>query len=336
LPARRGGQKLSVTMNWQAIPKVELHVHLDCALSYDSAAALAPGLARAQYESDFCAPERCRSLPELISPAARAVALLQDEPSLRMAVRDLVDQLAADRVVYAEIRFAPLLHTERGMQPDRVVAVVADELRAATASHELDARLLLCTLRHFSHEQSLATARLAIEHAGTVVGLDLAGDEGGHPLDAHVAAFALASEHGVSCTAHAGEGAGPDSVRATIERLRPSRIGHGVRAAEDAELVAQLRERGLHLEVCPSSNVQIGLYPDIAAHPIDLLRRHGVSVGVNTDGRALSRLSLSREYERVAAALGWTESDFLACNLAAIDAAFAPAEVKRRARQRLE
>jgi adenosine deaminase len=322
-------------MSWQSIPKVELHVHLDCALSYDSASALAAGLTRAEYEAGFCAPEKCRSLPELISPVTRSVALLQDEPALRMVVRDLVAQLVADRVVYAEIRFAPLLHTERGLPPDQVVAIVADELRAATAGHDLEARLLLCTLRHFSQEQSLVTARLAIEHAGAVVGLDLAGDEGGHPLDAHVAAFALAREHGVSCTAHAGEGAGPDSVRNTVERLRPSRIGHGVRAAEDAELVALLRERGLHLEVCPSSNVQMGLYPDIAAHPIRFLRKQGVSVGVNTDGRTLSRLSLTREYERVAAALGWTESDFQACNLAAIDAAFAPHEVKQRARQRL-
>jgi adenosine deaminase len=322
--------------SWQSLPKVELHVHLDCALSFESVARLAPELERAAYEAAFCAPEVCRSLPELIAPAVRAVALLQDEAALRLAARDLADQLAADHVVYAEVRFAPLLHLEAGLSPDDVVTIVGDELRAAASARGVEARLLLCALRHFSPEKSLATARLAIAHAASgVVGLDLAGDEGGHPLEAHVAAFALAREHGLACTAHAGEGAGPASVADTLERLRPARIGHGVRSAEDAEVVARLRDRGVHLEVCPTSNVQVGLYADIAAHPLQALRAQGVSVGINTDGRTLSRLTLSREYERVAAAFGWTPRDFETCNLAALDAAFAPADVKARARQRL-
>jgi adenosine deaminase len=266
----------------------------------------------------------------------RAVALLQDGAALRLAVRDLAAQLAADHVVYAEVRFAPLLHLQAGLAPDEVVAIVGDELRAAAAAHDIEARLLLCALRHFSPEQSLATAELAVRHvASGVVGLDLAGDEGGHPLDAHVAAFALARERGLPCTAHAGEGAGPGSVADTLERLRPARIGHGVRSMEDARVVAQLCERAVHLEVCPSSNVQMRLYPDIAAHPLAALRAQGVSVGVNTDGRTLSRLTLNREYERVASAYGWTARDFEACNLAALDAAFAPPEVVERARQRL-
>lgn len=321
---------------WQSLPKVELHVHLDCALSFESVARLAPGFERAGYEAAFSAPELCRDLPELIAPAVRAVALLQDEAALRLAVRDLAAQLAADHVVYAEVRFAPLLHLERGLSPDEVVAIVGDELRAAAGAHGIEARLLLCALRHFSPGESLATAELAARHvASGVVGLDLAGDEGGHPLDAHVAAFAFARERGLPCTAHAGEGAGPGSVADTLERLRPARIGHGVRSVEDAGVIARLVERGVHLEVCPTSNVQIGLYPDVAAHPLAALRAQGVSVGVNTDGRTLSRLTLSREYERVAAAYGWTARDFEACNLAALEAAFAPPEVVERARRRL-
>jgi adenosine deaminase len=325
-----------MSTNWHGLPKVELHVHLDCALSYESAAQLEPGLDLGGFEARFCAPPVCRSLPELIYPAEQAVALLQDEPALRLVARDLVGQLAADGVVYAEVRFAPLLHVRRGLSPDRVVAVVADELGRAAAARGIEARLLLCCLRHFSQEQSLTTARLAIEHAGIVVGLDLAGDEGGFPLDAHVAAFALAREHGVACTAHAGEGAGPDSVADALERLRPRRIGHGVRSIEDADLVGRLRERGIHLEVCPSSNVQIGLYRDVAAHPVRRLRELGVSVGLNTDGRSLSRLTLALEYERLARAFGWTASDFRDCNLAALDASFATPEVVARVRRVIE
>jgi adenosine deaminase len=323
-------------MDWRTVPKVELHVHLDCALGYESASALRPGLERAEYEATFRAPERCGSLPELIAPVARSVALLQDEAGLRTVVRDLVGQLADDHVVYAEVRFAPLLHLEQGLAPDEVVAIVAGELGAAAGAAGIDARLLLCTLRHFGSDQSLATARLAVAGAaGLVVGLDLAGDEGGHALDAHVAAFALARDHGVPCTVHGGEGAGPESVREILDRLRPRRIGHGVRSIEDGELVARLAAAGVHLEVCPTSNVQMALYPEVAAHPLQALRAAGVSVGVNTDGRTLSRLTLTREYERVAAAFGWTADDFRACNLAALDAAFGPPAALRRARERL-
>jgi adenosine deaminase len=322
---------------WRQLPKVELHTHLDGALSYQAAALLQPGLSPETYRERFVAPSRCRDLLELLTPFTHALALEQSEQGLRVATRDLVAQLAADQVLYAEVRFAPLLHLEGGLSPGAVVDIVSDELLQRSRESDLEARLLLCTVRHFTREQSLETARLVLEKAagGVVAGLDLAGDEAGHPLDPHVEAFARVRAAGLPCTAHAGEAAGPASVGETIDRLRPVRVGHGVRAIEDPAMVSRLRERGIHLEICPSSNVQIGLYPSVSAHPLAALRQQGVSVGVNTDGRAVARITLTLEYERIAEAFGWSAADFAACNQAALHAAFAPTEVKARIGARL-
>ena len=163
-----------------------------------------------------------------------------------------------------------------------------------------------------------------------MVALDIAGDEAGYPLDAHEAAFRHAEEHGLRRTAHAGEAAGPASVWETLRRLRPERIGHGARSIEDPALVDHLVETGIHLEVCPSSNVQLDLCDTYADHPIDRLYRSGVSLGVNTDGRAITDIDLEREYARLTDTFGWTDADLRRCNLAALDASFAPADLRAR------
>ena len=164
-----------MTTEWLALPKVELHVHLDGALSYEAVRRLAPEVSRAEYQARFVAPARCRDLPQLFETFAHALALLQTEEGLRVVTEDLVAQLAADHVVYAEIRFAPLLHTAAALAAEDVVAIVAGQLRDSARVHNIEARLLVCTLRHFSAEQSLHTARLAVRAAEAgmgVVGLD--------------------------------------------------------------------------------------------------------------------------------------------------------------------
>lgn len=313
----------------RAVPKVELHLHLDCSLSFAVARELDPATTREAYVAGFVAPAKCSDLMDLLRRVERPLELMQDEDSLRLVTDDLFAQLRADNVVYAEIRFAPLLHTRRGLAPERVVEVVAEA--AAVASRRTGVRhgLLVCTLRHFSAEQSLLAARVATEcRAPNVVGLDLAGDEAGFPLEPHAPAFDHARERGLALTAHAGEARGPESVRETLDRLRPSRIGHGVRSVEDPATVARLRTSGIHLEVCPTSNVQSDVCRTLADHPIEAVRRAGVSLGVNTDGRALCGVSLADEYARLARSFGWTEADARRHNLEAALASFAPADVK--------
>ncbi|HZD38805.1 MAG TPA: adenosine deaminase [Actinomycetes bacterium] len=316
--------------------KVELHLHLDCAASYAAVAALAPGISFAEYRAEFVGPPRAGSLADLLRRPRRIVALMQDRRGLRVITEDLFDQLARDGVVYAELRFAPLQHLEGGMGAEEVVAEVERTTAAAAAATGIDARLILCTVRHFSPEQSLRTAELVERFKdGLVAALDIAGDEAGHPLDQHEPAFRYAIEHGLPRTAHAGESAGPASVWETLARLEPSRIGHGARSVEDPALVDHLRERGTHLEVCPSSNVLTSMVSSYREHPVDRLYRAGVSLGISTDVRTMIDTGLGGEYERLRASFGWDDEHFRRCNAAALRAAFAPEEVKRRVASRL-
>lgn len=183
----------------------------------------------------------------------------------------------------------------------------------------------------------MQTARLVEEFRGSrVAALDIAGDEAGFPLDAHVAAYEYARERGLPRTAHAGEACGPESVWETLRLLDPQRIGHGVRSIEDARLIEHLRVKKIHLELCPSSNVQIipaiGRWED---HPIDRLYRAGVALNVNTDTRMLSPVTLTGEYEGMQRVFGWGATEFLRTNLMGLEAAFADEATKDRLRKRL-
>ncbi|MFQ5889535.1 MAG: adenosine deaminase [Gemmatimonadota bacterium] len=324
-------------MEIRSLPKVELHLHLDCSLSFDVVRRLRPDVTRETFRTEYLASPKCRDLADFLTVPPRSVALLQSSEALRLATEDLFDQLAGDGVVYAEVRFAPLLHLERGLGPEQVVETVEGAMAEASARTGVEGRLILCTLRHFTEAQSLETARLAERfREGRVVALDLAGDEAGYSLDAHVTAFEYAAEHGVHRTAHAGEGAGPASVWETLERLRPARIGHGVRSIEDPALLERLKRDDIHLEVCPTCNVQIDLYDTYADHPIDRLRRAGISVGVNTDARTVPNVTLVEEYERLRETFGWGAEDFLAVNLDAARVAFLPAPERAVLEARLQ
>ena len=318
------------------IPKVELHLHLDCSLSYSAVSRIDPSISRDEYQREFIAPPRCTSLADFLTRAPRGFRLMQDEASLALVVEDLFEQLAADGVIYAEIRFAPLLHTERGLTPEQVVAAVDRATEACIRSTGIEARLILCTLRHFDHEQGLETAEWARRFRGSrVVALDIAGDEAGYPIDAHIPAFRHAIDQGLHRTAHAGEARGADSVWETLREFQPARIGHGVRSIEDPALVEHLKRERIHLEVCPTSNVQTCIAENIAEHAVDRLYRAGVPLSISTDTRTITNITLTEEYRNLEEHFGWTLDDLRACNEAAIDAAFVDESTKRALRERL-
>lgn len=317
--------------------RVELHLHLDCSLSYSAVSVLSPSISRVEYDAEFVAPPKCSSLADFLTRAPRGFQLMQTEEALRLVTEDVFEQLAADRVIYAEIRFAPLLHTLNGLTPERIVAAVDLATEACIRTTGIEARLILCTLRHYTEAQSLETVRLVEQFRGTrVTALDIAGDEAGYPIDAHIAAFRYAVEHGLHRTAHAGEARGADSVWETLREFRPTRIGHGVRSIEDPALVEHLRREQIHLEVCPSSNVQTGIVDRYADHRVDDLYRAGVSLGINTDARTITNITLEEEYRRIAATFGWTSADFARCNHQALEAAFINDAEKQRLRERLD
>ena len=325
------------TSDLKSLPKIELHLHLDCSLSFAAVSALVPSVTPEEYQSDYVAPARCTDLAEFLSRAHKGFRLMQSEMSLRLVVEDIFRQLAVDGVIYVELRFAPLLHLEQGLAPEQVVTIVDRSTEDLIRETGLEARLILCTLRHFTEEQSMQTAKLVERFRGSrVVALDIAGDEAGFPLDAHVSAYRYAREKGLYRTAHAGEALGSDSVWETLRLLQPARIGHGTRSAEDPALVEHLRQKRIHLEICPSSNVQI--IPSIETwnhHPVDRLFRAGVPLNINTDTRMLTPATLTGEYRGLQETFEWSARDLLDANLLGVEAAFVERSVKDKLRKLL-
>jgi adenosine deaminase len=318
------------------LPKVELHLHLDCSLSYNVVSRLDPSVTRAEYDEEFVAPPQCTSLVDFLTRAPRGFQLMQTREALRLVTADVFDQLAADGVIYAELRFAPLLHLEQGLTPEDVVAEIDRATEECIAATGIEGRLILCTLRHYTEVESLATARLVERFRGSrVAALDIAGDEAGYPIDAHIAAFRYAAERGLARTAHAGEARGADSVWETLRAFAPSRIGHGVRSIEDPELVEHLRRERIHLEVCPSSNVQTRAAATYAEHAVDRLYRAGVSLGINTDTRTITNVTLEQEYASLRRHFAWSDAELLACNREALRAAFIDDQLRQRLLDRL-
>ena len=318
------------TLDISRLSKIELHLHLDCSLSYNALHILNPQITLDQYYSQFMAPSKCSSLMELLTPVYQSLQYMQTPEQLELVVFDLFEQLKRDRIIYVEIRFAPLLHTEKGLTPGEVVSIVEQATASAIQHYGIHARLILCTLRHYSEAQSMETVELVQNFRNShVAGFDLAADEAGFPVDQHRKAYAYAHQNGIPCTCHAGEARGADSVWECLRELRPSRIGHGVRSIEDPALIQYIRDHHIHLEVCPSSNVQMNLTETYGGHPVDKLYRMGVSLGINTDNRTLSDITLMREYENLRNHFSWGTRQFLDCNLNAIRAAFIPEELKQ-------
>jgi adenosine deaminase len=323
-------------MDWRRFPKVELHLHLDCSLSYEVVSQIDPSITLEAYRAGFIAPAKCVDLADCLTRASRGIALMQTEEQLRLVTLDLFEQLGQDNVLYAEIRFAPLLHTAQGLPAHQVVASVEAATAQAVRSTGIEARLLLCTLRNFRAAQSLQTVQLVEQFRGTyVAGFDIAADEAGYPIDSHIPAFQYARERGIPCTAHAGEARGPDSVWETLQHFAPPRLGHGVRSIEDPQLLAHLRQHQVHLEVCPTCNVQTDIYDAYADHPIDQLVQAGLSVGVNTDTRTMTNITLGQEYAKLHQTFGWDTLDFYQCNRNALKAAFVPEDVRYKLLVRL-
>lgn len=323
-------------INFTAQPKIELHLHLDCSLSYNVVKALDPSISEKQYRDEFKASVNCRDLNDYIAKAGRAIDLMQSRDALRLVTLDLFDQLKNDNVIYAELRFAPLEHISEGLTSEQVVSAVNKATEEGVQRTGIEAGVILCTLRHYSEEQSLSTVKLCEKFSNTrVVGFDIAADEAGYPVDSHIKAFEYAHRHNIHCTAHAGEACGAESVRETLNEFKPSRIGHGVRSVEDPHLMKYLKKHQIHLEICPTSNTLTKVVSNLEDHPVDQIYQFGISMSINTDGRTISNVSLRDEYESLHEIFDWTKEHLLTCNLEAIEHAFINEKMKEKLRFKL-
>ena len=323
---------------------IDLHLHFDGSLLARTVLELAKeqGIALPSEEPDelklfLAAPADCGSLNEYLEKFDLPLLVLQTREAIRKGMYTLVSSLKEQGMLYAEIRFAPQLHTKKGLAQEQVVKAALQGLQEAAAGSFFKAKLILCCMRGADNrEENLLTVRTAAAFLGRgVAALDLAGAEALYPTADYGEVFALAKELSVPFTIHAGEADGPESIRAAL-RMGASRIGHGVRAGEDPELLEELKERQIPLEMCPSSNVQTKAVPSLSEHPVLSYLRRGLLVTVNTDNMTVSDTTIEREFRLLKEELGMTPEERRQLLLNAADAAFLTAEERWRLRDVIE
>ncbi|WP_238008033.1 adenosine deaminase [Dactylosporangium sp. AC04546] len=323
-------------------PKALLHDHLDGGLRpatiLDLAAGIGHKLPAATPEGLgewFVAAADSGSLERYLETFAHTVAVMQTAESLHRVARECALDLGTDGVVYAEVRFAPEQHLERGLTLPEVVEAVLDGFRdgsaeAAAAGSPIRVGTLLTAMRHAARSMEIAELSVRYRDAG-VVGFDIAGAEAGYPPTRHLDAFEYLQRENSHFTIHAGEAFGLPSIWQAIQWCGADRLGHGVRIVDDigpdnslGRLAAYVRDKRIPLELCPSSNVQTGAAPSIREHPIGLLRDLRFRVTVNTDNRLMSGTSMSREMALLVQAFGygWSELQWFTVN--AMKSAFIP------------
>jgi aminodeoxyfutalosine deaminase len=285
----------------QQLEKAELHVHLEGSLEPETLRELDPRLTVAQIEERY----RYEGFDDFILSYKWVTGYLRSPEAYALALRRLLERLAAENVRYAEITLSAGVIVLRGLDFAPIYEALAREASRAS----LEVCFILDAVRQLGPDHALAVARLAAERAGDrVVAFGIGGIETLGPAEWFAGAFRLVKEHGLRVTAHAGETAGPESVRAALE-AGADRIGHGLRAAEDPALVAWLRERDIPLEICLSSNLALGLVPSLAAHPARRLFDSGVPIVLNTDDPAMFHTTLAREYELAERELGFSPDE---------------------------
>ncbi|MGY4645510.1 adenosine deaminase [Cellulomonas sp. URHB0016] len=326
-----------------SLPKVLLHDHLDGGLRPATIVELAAEAGHELPTTDagelgrwFLEAASSGTLPRYLETFDHTVAVMQTQEALRRVARESVLDLAADGVVYAEQRYAPEQHLQRGLTLQQVVDAVQAGFAEGIAQAHAQGRsirigTLITAMRHADRGEEIAALALANRDEG-VVGFDIAGAEDGFPPSRHEAAFrALAAAH-FPATVHAGEAAGLDSISEALHVAGACRLGHGVRIIDDVtqdelgdrlgRLASWVRDRHVPLELCPSSNVQTGAAASVAAHPVTRLKGLGFTVTVNTDNRLQSGTSLTRELTLLVEQAGWTLDDLQEVTVAAAASSF--------------
>jgi adenosine deaminase len=264
---------------------------------------------------------------------AHTVGVMQHRDALERVAYECAQDLADDGVVYAEVRFAPELHTAAGLTLDEVMEAVQDGFRRGTEGTDLTLYTIVSAMRTAAHSLEIAELAVRWRDAG-VVGFDIAGAEAGYPPSRHLDAFQYVMRQNFHSTIHAGEAFGLPSIAEALQYCGAARLGHGVRIVDDiagppgaeklGRLAAYVRDRRIPLELCPTSNVNTGVCASVAEHPIGLLRRLRFRVTVNTDNRLMSDTSMTNEFSQLADAFGWGLDDFEWLTINAVKSAFAP------------
>jgi adenosine deaminase len=313
------------------IAKAELHVHLEGTAPPELIRRLAERNGMTVPEGVFDGPQRFRytDFLDFLRTYDLAASVIRTGEDYRDVTYEYLASCARDGAIYVELTASPDHAALVGLSDEEHIDGIARGIDDARRDHGIEGRILISAVRNFGVDQALRVARYAAERPHPyIVGFSMAGDEENFPAGDYAEAFAIASGAGLGCTVHAGEWAGPYSVRAGME-LPVTRIGHGVRAIEDPELVEELARREIVLECCPTSNVVLDAFPSYEQHPLPRLREAGVKVTLGSDDPPYFGASIGGEYRICSERYGWGEDDLREITRTALKAAFCDETLKQ-------
>lgn len=319
------------------LPKTDLHCHLDGSLRLSTILDLADrqkvklpadtedGLAKAIHKGEVC-----KDLVEYLKAFDITCSVMQTEEALERTAYELAQDAAEENVWHLEVRYAPVLHTRRGVSLARINDAVLHGLRRAQRDFNISTGVILCGIRNMDPRDSYRLAELAVAYKGRgVVAFDLAGGERGNPAKVHSKAFELIRENNMNVTVHAGEAYGPASIKQALHDCGANRIGHGTRLAEDGDLLAYVTDHRVPLEICLLSNIQTSVIDDLSRHPLRLYFDLGVRVNLNTDNRLITDTTVTDELWRAHVDLGFTLEELKILLVQGFKSAFIPYREKR-------
>jgi adenosine deaminase len=287
----------------KAMPKTDLHVHLDGSVRIDTLIELAnkqqvtlPASTEKGLKNLLVPGINCKSLADYLRPFDIVLSVLQEEAALERVAFELAEDAAQENVWYMEVRYSPILHTKKGMKLTTIIDAVLSGLRQAEKKYDIKTGVIICGMRNISPESSIVLADLCVayKHHG-VVGFDLAGIEESYPAKHHREAFYRILNNNINTTAHAGEAYGPESIHQALHYCGAHRIGHGTRLLEDPDLLDYVNDHRIPMEICLTSNVQTKATPSFEQHPLKFYYDFGLRTTINTDNRLISDTTVTNE-----------------------------------------
>lgn len=314
------------------LPKAELHCHLDGSLRVNTILELAeqkkvrlPASDADGLRRKLVVGEDCKSLEDYLKAFEVTLSVMQDEDSLERIAYELVADAADENVRYLEVRYSPILHTQKGLRLTRIVDAVTDGLRRGEREFGVETGVIICGMRNINPAVSFQLAELAVAYKNRgVVAFDLAGAETDHPAKNHRDAFFLTLRNNINCTLHAGESYGPESIHQAIHYCGAHRIGHGTRLKEDGDLLNYVNDHRIPLEICLTSNIQTRAAKSFEEHPLRFYYDYGLRTTINTDNRLMSDTTVSRELYRAHVHLGFDMEEIIDLIIFGFKSAFLP------------
>ncbi len=316
----------------EKLPKVDLHVHLDGSLRIPTIIELAkkqkvklPADNEDALKKIIICRDECESLDEYLEGFKVTLSVLQTEKALKRAAYELAEDASRENIRYMEVRYSPILHTQKGLKLTTISEAVIDGLRSAERDFNIRTGVIICGIRNMDPATSLELAKLAVAYKNKgVIGFDLAGSEYNYPAKEHKEAFYLSLNNNINITIHAGEAYGPKSIAEALHYCGTHRIGHGTRLIEDGDLLNYVNDHRIPLEICIKSNLHTKSVRNLKEHPLKFFLDYGLRVTINTDNRLISNTTLTDEYMLAINELGLDYLDIKNTIINSFKSAFIP------------